>query len=84
MRREYRERFSRHRRLAISTYITAPAWRMCRDACRIPYLAVSFEVGGWEKVPGIHGACATRNFTYLVRGPLQLNRAVKDRQDLGL
>ena len=33
-------------------------------------LAVSFEVGGREYVPGIYGACATRNFKYLVRGPL--------------
>ena len=32
-------------------------------------LAVSFEVGGGENVPDIPGACATRNFTYLVRGP---------------
>ena len=31
---------------------------------------VSFEVGGGENVPGIPGACATRNFTYLIRGPL--------------
>ena len=31
-------------------------------------VAVSFEVGGGENVPGIPGACATRNFTYLVRG----------------
>ena len=78
MRQEYRERFPRYRRLAIPTYITARAWRMCRDACRIRYLAVSFEVGGGENVPGIPGACATRNFTYLVIGPLQLNCAVKD------
>ena len=28
-----------------------------------------FEVGGGENVPGNHGACATRNFTYLARGP---------------
>ena len=27
----------------------------------------------WENVPGIPGACATRNFTYLARGPLQIN-----------
>ena len=25
--------------------------------------------GGWENVPGIAGACATRNVTYLIRGP---------------
>ena len=41
----------------------------CRDACRDRWLAVSFGVGGGENVPGIPGACATRNFTYLVRGP---------------
>ena len=29
----------------------------------------SFEVGGGKNVPGIPGACATRNFTYLARGP---------------
>ena len=29
---------------------------------------VFFEVGGEENVPGIPGARATRNFTYLVRG----------------
>ena len=30
---------------------------------------VSFEDGGGEKVSGIPGACATRDFTYLLRGP---------------
>ena len=35
-----------------------------RDACRDRSLTVSFEGGGGENVPGIHGACATRNFTY--------------------
>ena len=30
---------------------------------------VSFEVGGGENVPGIPGACATHDFTYLIRGP---------------
>ena len=57
------------RGLAIPTCITARAWRTCRDACRDRQLAISFEVGGGENVPGIPGACATRNFTYLVRGP---------------
>ena len=69
MRRECRERFLRHRGIAIPTCITAPASRTCRDACRDHQLAVSFEVGGGENVPGIHGARATRKFTYLVRGP---------------
>ena len=34
MSRECRERFSRHRALAIPTCITARAWRTRRDACR--------------------------------------------------
>ena len=53
--------FPRHSGLAIPTCIKARAWRTCR-------LAVSFEVVGGENVPGIPGACATRNLTYLVRG----------------
>ena len=69
MRRECRERFSRHRGLAIPICITARAWRTCRDACQDRWLAISFEIGGRENVPGIPGACATRNFAYLVRGP---------------
>ena len=44
-------------------------WRTCRDACRDRWLAVSFEVGGGENIPGIPGARTTRNFTYVVRGP---------------
>ena len=31
----------------------------------------SLTRGGRENVPGILGACATHNFTYLVRGPWQ-------------
>ena len=69
MRRECRDRFPRHRRLAVPTCITARAWRTCHCACRDRLLAVSFEVGGGENVPAIPGACATRNFAHLVRGP---------------
>ena len=68
MRRKCRERFPRHRGLAIPTCITARARRTCRDACRDRKLSVSFEVDGGENVPGIPGACATHNFTYLLRG----------------
>ena len=35
---------------------------------------------GWENVPGIPGACAARNFTYLARGPRILWR---HNQELG-
>ena len=66
--------FSRHRRLANPTWLTARAWRTCREACRDRLLAVSFEVGGGENVPGISGACATRKFTYLEWGPFLCKR----------
>ena len=49
-----------------------------RDACRDRYLAVSFEVGGGENVPGIPGACATCNFAYLVRGPCDVTVIMLD------
>ena len=45
-----------------------------RVACRDRQLADSFEVGGVENVPGIPGACATRIFSYLVRGPMDCPR----------
>ena len=35
-------------------------------------------VGGGESVPGIPGACATCNFTYLLRGPLLNNLSVNN------
>ena len=69
MRQECQERFLRHRGFAIPTCITARASRTCRGARRVRLLAVSFEVGGGENVPDIPGACATRNVTYLERGP---------------
>ena len=69
MRRECRERFPRLGWLAIPICITAHASRTWRDACQDSYLAVSFEVSGGENVPGIPGACSTRIFAYLVRGP---------------
>ena len=68
MRWEYRERFPRYHGLAIPTYISARGSRTCGDACRDRLLVVSFEVSGGENVPGIPGACATCNLTYLVRG----------------
>ena len=72
MRWEYRERFPCHRWLSDpdmqhGTCVTHVPWRMPGS------LTSSFL---WSRrrgnVPGIPGACATRNFTYLVRGPLAL------------
>ena len=67
-----REHFHRLRGLAFPTCIPARAWRTCRDACRDCELVASFEVGGGKNVPDIPGACASRNFAYLVRGPCDL------------
>ena len=68
-----RDRFPCHRGLAIPTCHTARAWCMCRDAGRDRLLTVSFKVVGGENVPGIPGACTTRNCMYLSRGPWEAN-----------
>ena len=46
------------------TCVTHVSW------CMLGSLTSGFLWGRWrENVPGIPGACTTRNFTYLVRGP---------------
>ena len=72
MRRKCRESSPRHHELAIPPCIAARAWRTCRNACWDRYLAVTFAVDGGGNVPGIPGACATRNFTHLIRSPYSL------------
>ena len=71
MRRECRERFPRHR-LQRKPLVSDPA--MYHDTCvtHVPWCISGFLTrGGGENVRAIPGACATRNFTYLVRGPLK-------------
>ena len=46
------------------TCVTHVPWRMLGSLT-----SGYFEVGGGKNVLGIPGACATRNFMYLVRGP---------------
>ena len=58
MRRECRERFPRHW-LQRRPYVTHVPWCMSGSLTR----------HGGENVPGIPGACATLNFTYMARGP---------------
>ena len=53
--------FKGNRKLAIPACITARACRTC--------MLGSLNPRRGESVPGIPGACATRNFTYLIRGP---------------
>ena len=48
---------------------------MHRGTCgtHVPWCMLgSLTHGGGENVPGIPGACATRNFTYLARGPMKI------------
>ena len=51
--------------------LAIPACIMARAGPHVPWcMSGSLTCGGGENVPGIPGACAARNFTYLVRGPL--------------
>ena len=51
---------------------------MCVSWC----MSGSLTRSGRENVPGIPGACATRNFTHLLRGPLPVTRnAVPNRRN---
>ena len=70
MHQECRERFPRHR-LQRNPLVSDPG--MPHDTCvmHVPWcMSGLLTRGGGENVPGIPGACATRNFAYLVRGPL--------------
>ena len=49
----------------------------CGDAWQDRLQAVSFEVGSGENVPGIPGACATHNFTYLLRGQFIIHHIMR-------
>ena len=63
------ERFSR-RRLKRKPLVSDPG--MHHGACvrHVPWcMSGLLTHSGGENVPGVPGACATRNFTYLVRGP---------------
>ena len=69
MGRECRERFPRHR-LQRKLLVSDPG--MHHDTCVTHVLwciSGSLTRGGGENVPGIPGARATKNLTYLVRGP---------------
>ena len=70
MHQECRERFPRHR-LQRKPLVSDPG--MHHDTCvtHVSWcMSVALTRGGGENVPGISGACPTRNFTYLARGPL--------------
>ena len=82
MRREYRERFSCHR-LQRKPLVIDPGMHHGTCVTHVPWcMSGSLTHGGGENVPGIPGACATRKFTYLARGPWWIHScllAVADR-----
>ena len=55
------------------------AWRM-QGECMLGSLTNGFIWSRWRKktIPGIPGACTTRIFAYLVRGPLNLRASIHD------
>ena len=70
MRRECRERFPRHR-FQRKPIVNDPGIHHGTCVTHVPWcMSGSLTRVGGENVPDIPGACATRNFTYLVRGPL--------------
>ena len=76
MRQECREHFPRHR-LQRKPLVCDPARHHGTCVMQVPwYMSGSLTRGGGENVPGIPGACANRNFTYLVRCPWNYNTIV--------
>ena len=70
MRRECREAFHRHR-LQRKPLVSYPGMHHGTCVTHVPWsMSGSLTRGGGGNVPGIPSACATRNFTYLVRCPL--------------
>ena len=68
MRRECRERFSRHL-IQRKPLVSDPGMHHRTCVAHVPWcMSGSLTRGGGENVPGILGACATRNFTYRARG----------------
>ena len=66
---ECRELFPSHPRQR-KPLVNDPGMHHGTCVTHVPWcMSGSLTCGGGENVPGIPGACATRNFTYLVRGP---------------
>ena len=71
MGRECLERFPRHR-LQRKPLVSDTGMHHGTCVTHVPWcMSGSLTRGGGENVPGIPGACATCNFKYLARGPLQ-------------
>ena len=71
MRRECRERFPLHR-LQRKPLVSDPGMHHGTCVTHVPLcMSESLTRGAGVNVPGIPGACATNNFTYLARGPFR-------------
>ena len=69
MSRECRERFPRHQ-LQRKPLVSDPGMHHGTCVTHVPWcVSGSLTRDGGKNVPGILGACATRNFAYVVRGP---------------
>ena len=69
MRLECRERFSRHR-LQRKPLVSDPGMHRGTFVTHVPWcMSGSLTRDGGKNVPVIPGACPTRNFSYLARGP---------------
>ena len=69
MRQEYRELFPRHQ-CEMKLRVSDPTKHHGRCVMHVPWcMSGLLTRGGGENVPGIPGACTTRNFTYLARCP---------------
>ena len=74
IRRECRERFPHHQ-LQRKPLVYDPGMHHGTCVTHVPWcMSGSLTRGGGKNVPGTPGACATRNFTYLVRGPCMSRR----------
>ena len=72
MHRECRERFPCHR-FQRKPVVSDPGMHHGTCVTHVPwYMSGSLTRGDGENVPGIPGACTTRNFTYLVRSPWKI------------
>ena len=72
MRQECRERFPRQR-VQRKPRVSDPDMHHGTCLTHVPWcMSGSLTRGGGVNVPGIPGACATRNFAYLVRGPYHI------------
>ena len=77
MRRECRELFSRQRQR--KPLVSDPDMHHGTCVTHVPWcMSGSLNRGGGENVPDIPGAYATRNFTYLARGPCHMVRCPQE------